>query len=312
LAGVVIYAFIASGIGILATDPLETEVRRRVRPEMVQLYMILAAMYAHALYAPSPWARLAQIVLSALLAFALWQKVRDRAPFLLDPVAAATPAISLSDGMIAALAFFVLQGLCGFVFAASGVPPGAALFVAFVIAGAFVVLFSFYIFWRAQTPHVLLSVGLRRAPGERSMSIAKALLLGVVGGICAATFACAYLYAIDYFPALRSLKTETLKLPFDPGWWLPAIAIGAAPIFEEFIFRGLVFRGLRRSANATVAILGSAAVFAIVHPAISVLPVFVLGLVAAWIFERSKLLISAIVTHMIYNVAVVVMNWYVS
>ena len=191
LAGVVIYAFIASGIGILATDPLETEVRRRIRPEMVQLYMILAAMYAHALYAPSAWTRLAQVVLSSLLAFALWQKVRDRAPFLLDPVAAATRSISLADGMIAALAFFVLQGLCGFAFAANGIPPGLTLFISFVIAGALVVAFAFYTFWRTKTPGVLFSVGLRRAAGDQSMSFAGALMLGLAGGVCAASFACA-------------------------------------------------------------------------------------------------------------------------
>jgi drug/metabolite transporter (DMT)-like permease len=214
LAGVFIYAFIAAGIGILATDPLETEVRRRVRPEMVQLYMILAAMYAHALYAHSNWTRLAQIVLSALVAFALWQKVRDRAPFLLDPVAAATPSISLSDGMIAALAFFVLQGLCQLSFTAAEMPPGQSLFIAFVIAGAIVVAFSFYIFWRTKVPDVLIAVGLRRAPGKHSTSASKALLLGIVGGLCAAAFAFGYLNAIDWIPALHNLKVETLKLPF--------------------------------------------------------------------------------------------------
>jgi membrane protease YdiL (CAAX protease family) len=45
-----------------------------------------------------------------------------------------------------------------------------------------------------------------------------------------------------------------------------------------------------------------------VHPPISVIPVFVLGVVAAWTFHRSKLLISAIATHMIYNVAIVFVN----
>ena len=95
LAGVVIYSFIASGMGMLATDPLEVEVKRRIRPGMIYLYMILASLYGYALYAPSTWARLGQIVLSSLLAYALWQKVRDRAPFpprcRLDAAAARLP-----------------------------------------------------------------------------------------------------------------------------------------------------------------------------------------------------------------------------
>ena len=308
VAGVVIYAFIGAGIGILATDPLETEVRRRVRPEMVQLYMVLAAMYAHALYAPSAWTRLAQIVLSTLLAIALWQKVHDRAPFLLDPVAAAAPSISISDGMIAALAFFVLQGLFQISFVVARVPPGESLFLGFVIAGAIVVLLSLYIFKRTKVKGILYSVGLRRPPVQPGMSGSSALLLGIGGGAVAAAFASVYLKAIEWIPALRQLKTESLKLPFDPGIWLPVIAIAAAPVFEEFIFRGLVFRGLRRSTGLVTAIFGSAGIFAIVHPPISVLPVFVLGVIAAWTFERSKLLVSAIATHMIYNAAIVVLN----
>jgi membrane protease YdiL (CAAX protease family) len=49
---------------------------------------------------------------------------------------------------------------------------------------------------------------------------------------------------------------------------------------------------------------GSAAIFAIVHPPISVIPVFILGIAAAWSFERSKLLLSAVVTHAVYNAAI--------
>jgi hypothetical protein len=118
------------------------------------------------------------------------------------------------------------------------------------------------------------------------------------------------LRSIAFIPALKVLKTQTLALQFDAGLWLPAIAVLAAPVFEEFIFRGLVFRGLRRSTNPTLAILGSAGVFAVVHPAISVVPVFILGMAAAWSFERSQLLVSAIAAHAVYNAAVVAMNWH--
>ena len=47
----------------------------------------------------------------ALLAAAVWQKVRDVSPYLLDPTAAPRPRLALLDGLVAALAFFVLQGL---------------------------------------------------------------------------------------------------------------------------------------------------------------------------------------------------------
>ena len=50
---------------------------------------------------------------------------------------------------------------------------------------------------------------------------------------------------------------------------------------------GLIFRGLARSFGVMVAAVASAAIFAIVHPPVSVAPVFVLGLLTAAAYERS-------------------------
>jgi len=79
----------------------------------------------------------------------------------------------------------------------------------------------------------------------------------------------------------------------------------AAPLCEEFIFRGLIFGGLRRSMPAAQAIVISAAVFAAVHPALSLLPVFVVGLCTAWVYERSKTLLAPMLVHAAYNAAMV-------
>ncbi len=95
--------FIASGIGVLATNVLETERRAQMRVSMVYLYFVLTAMYANIFYSASLWTGLGQLVLSTLLAFALWQKVKDIAPYLLDPTQWPPRTISLADGMIAAL-----------------------------------------------------------------------------------------------------------------------------------------------------------------------------------------------------------------
>ena len=88
-------------------------------------------------------------------------------------------------------------------------------------------------------------------------------------------------------------------------FWIPILAIAAAPLFEEFIFRGLIFGGLRRSMGALPAILASAAVFAIVHPPASMIPVFGLGVCAALAYERSKILLAPMLAHAIYNAAVI-------
>ncbi len=145
--GVVLYAFIATAIGVLGTDPLETEPLRRMRVSMIYLFMSLASMFAYALYVPSAWAKVAEVLLSSLLAFALWQRVSDHTPYLLDPTAAPS-SISVADGAIAALAFFFLQGALGLVLGALGWSPGASLLFGFAGAGLVVASIALFTFWR--------------------------------------------------------------------------------------------------------------------------------------------------------------------
>jgi membrane protease YdiL (CAAX protease family) len=90
---------------------------------------------------------------------------------------------------------------------------------------------------------------------------------------------------------------------------LAALAIVAAPVFEEFIFRGLIFARLQRSFGLWAATLASAAIFAIVHPPVSVVPVFVLGVCAALVYERIRMLAAPMLVHAIYNAAVVGFQW---
>jgi hypothetical protein len=304
--GVIIYAFIASGIGVLATDPLQTEVQRKIRPDMMYLYMTLVAMYGYSIYSPSVWAKFVQIILSALLAFALWQKVRDRTPYLLDPTQEPPPEISLSDGMIAALAFFVIQGLVMIlqVTAKVELPMGAQLFIAFVTAGATVWFVTMFAFWRQKVPHLLAAVGYRSPPGERR-SWLRAIGVGILGGLLAAGFGVLYQIAAEHIEPLRVLREEAMKVNTLSDatlvWWFGVLAVVAAPTFEEYIFRGLVYRGLRRSVRPAIAIVASAGIFAIVHPPFSVIPVFGLGVAAACCFEYTQLLAAPIVAHMVYN-----------
>jgi hypothetical protein len=298
LAGVIIYSFIASGMGMLATDPLDVEVKRRIRPGMIYLYMILASLYGYALYSPSTWARLGQIVLSTLLAYALWQKVRDRSPFLLDAVSMPPPRVSLADGLMAALGFFVLQGLFSILLLDFRIAPGRAIVLAFTAAGALVVCFTLATFWRARVVGVLSAVGLA---GPRDGRRQRSILIGVALGACAGLAAFGYLDLLRLFPSLERSSEHARELAHLRGWWLVLLAVVAAPLFEEFIFRGLVFRGMRRSLPATWSIAGSAAIFAICHPPISAAPVFIMGALAALGFEVTGWILTPICVHMTYN-----------
>jgi hypothetical protein len=120
--------------------------------------------------------------------------------------------------------------------------------------------------------------------------------MGLVTGV----FALGYLHVIDVTGILEDALREKSSF-VHLGWWALPLALIAAPLFEEFIFRGLIFGGLRRSFGLWPAALASAAVFAIMHPAISMAPVFLLGVCAALVYERSRSLLAPMLTHAVYN-----------
>lgn len=305
--GIALYSVIAVGIGTLSTDVLEPEPRRRVRPGGMYLFMLLAALFAHAIYAPSAWTKIVQAALSALLAFAVWQKLLGRLPFLLDPTQAPAPSISVADGVIAALAFFVLQSLLAVPLSAGDRAPALTLLLAFVGAGCIVAVVALVVFRRNRVPQLALALGLVRAPGRRG-SYAPPIALGMGSGALAAVVALGYLSLVRRIPALaggiEQAQTAVSELDPDARLWMLVVSVLAAPLFEEFIFRGILYRGFRHSLRAPLAIAASALVFALVHPASTALPVFVMALLAASAYERTGWLATPVAAHMTYNAVV--------
>lgn len=86
----------------------------------------------------------------------------------------------------------------------------------------------------------------------------------------------------------------------------PALAllmgVGAAPVLEEILFRGVVLRGLLRTKRPWVAIGQSALLFGLFHlnPAQSLNAVFV-GLLLGWLYYRTQSLWVCMAVHALNN-----------
>ena len=85
--------------------------------------------------------------------------------------------------------------------------------------------------------------------------------------------------------------------------WVAVLAIVVlAPIAEELFFRGVVFNAFLRERGPRLAYLGSAALFAVIHLSIvALLPIFLLGLALAWVYDRTGSLLAPIVMHAVVN-----------
>lgn len=75
-----------------------------------------------------------------------------------------------------------------------------------------------------------------------------------------------------------------------------------APVIEEVIFRGFVYPGLRRRLHFFPAVVSSALLFALMHnnPQ-SLIPIGLIGIVLAVLYERNRSLIPSIIAHALNN-----------
>ncbi|MEM9266865.1 MAG: type II CAAX endopeptidase family protein [Cyanobacteria bacterium P01_F01_bin.13] len=81
----------------------------------------------------------------------------------------------------------------------------------------------------------------------------------------------------------------------------------AAPLFEEVLFRGFLLPSLTRYMPVWGAILLSSFIFAAAHLSLSeVLPLTLLGAVLAWVYVRSRNLLSPMLIHSLWNSATLV------
>src|SRR5205814_5601502 len=115
-----------------------------------------------------------------------------------------------------------------------------------------------------------------------------------------------YLYLLGHYPPLRRIAQRAMgeEVELLNRTWGFALAVSAAPLVEELIFRGLIFRPLRRKHGLIFSMLASSVLFAIVHDPLSVAPVFVLGCCAAIAFERSGSIITPMLVHATYNATI--------
>ena len=308
LAGVVIYSFVASGIGVLATNPTEELHQRKMRPGPLYLYMFLSGLYVFAFYADSAWTRIVLLVICSLMAVSIWQKVVERLPYLLDPDGAPRARIGLAEGMMATLAFLVLQELFFHLYSATiSLDIGNIRMLSYFSSGLVVSVFSLGIMKLWKYTDILEDIGLgtlRRtsSPGMLKMRIRPTVLWTAL----TVTVGTGYLFVLQGTGLLSDLsdKADTgfLKVNSIPFF---IIAVLLAPVFEEFIFRGILFSGMKRILNLPCAILGSAAIFALIHPASSFVPVLVLGIATAAVFNRTRSIYCPMLVHMAYNTAVV-------
>ncbi|MDO8536105.1 MAG: CPBP family intramembrane metalloprotease [Candidatus Omnitrophota bacterium] len=80
------------------------------------------------------------------------------------------------------------------------------------------------------------------------------------------------------------------------------------PIIEELFFRGFMYGALKKYIGITWAMVASACLFAALHAhVVGFFPIMALGLLLAYLYEKTGTLVSSITVHMIHNLSMVLL-----
>lgn len=108
--------------------------------------------------------------------------------------------------------------------------------------------------------------------------------------------------------AWLSSYEEAANTVFTGELWVIAVMVGlAAPVVEEIVFRGLIYTRLKQGMPLVAAAVISAVWFGAMHGhPLWIAYASLLGLVMAWIFERTKSLFASMLFHFGYNLVAII------
>ena len=249
------------------------------------------------------------IVYSTMTAAAMWQNFRARLPFLHDPWSEPLPtAPSLMHAMVAIS--LLVEGsaiLTGGLLLLVG-PDAIAMTRAMVYAACAAATSIGVAKFLAGRDVPQAEVWLWRRNGrDRALLRPRDLLVGVGLGLMLGLIGRGYVVLLHHIPrAAEILDSARAQMDAVPHLYAAyfVMAVLIAPVSEEYLFRGLLYRALDREWRGWHAVAGSAAFFAIYHPFLSWLPVGALGAANALLFRKTGSLAPAILLHMAYNAVV--------
>lgn len=138
-----------------------------------------------------------------------------------------------------------------------------------------------------------------------------ALRWGVVGGAASIILVVAMTWLLALMGVANDRNSNWSAIA-DGGLLLP-LAVIAAPIFEEFLFRAWMMERLTRVLPTTLALLISTVSFAAIHlpqSAMEGAQLLLGGLVLGAIWWRFRSLLACIVAHAVYNACAFAMYWF--
>lgn len=120
-------------------------------------------------------------------------------------------------------------------------------------------------------------------------------------GISTAAFSCSMVFLIsNNFESYKEVSNN-LSLAFNSIWSMVCLIV-IAPIFEEILFRGLIFYELKKFSHVLLAVILQAIIFSVAHGnMLQAIYTFIFGITLNIIYICTKSIGPNIICHMTYN-----------
>lgn len=192
----------------------------------------------------------------------------------------------------------------GMAAAAAGRPEGKvdlrAVMASFTLYAALVVLIIGFLVFRGISP--IEAFGLRWRGWGRGIFVVVPCALLLSLPLIFLTQQMAY-HISGPEVAPQAIVTFLLE---SRGWKeraaVAAVAVLAAPVTEELVFRGCIYGIVRKNAGRLAAVVGTSVLFALIHGHVpSLAGLFVLAVALALIYERTASLWAPVCLHAAFN-----------
>jgi len=160
----------------------------------------------------------------------------------------------------------------------------------------------FAIYWRKSTPRDL---------GLRYYSIFKTLWYTFLALLAIFILSFSYVYIVS---SAFNIEAPTSKIEqlvrgrnISTNILLVVVAV-VAPFSEEIFFRGFLYSAFKKAWGINAGLFLSSLLFALAHMEIySFIPIFLIGWILAYMFEKTRSLFPVIFLHAIYNLILILL-----
>lgn len=291
-AAIWLLAEVIFGLTALSTTINNDQVGRYSQRTML-IPMLMISDVSLAIYNQSWWAQLSSLAMLTILSAAIRERQLVELPWLSEPVATPPKKVYPMHGLLLIIGFEALMGAARAFLQDRPEFSAAELATVSYCAGA-IMASAICAIWMYRNRLTLPELPARAG-------VAKRIIFGLVACCAAGLLLTLSLQWLNIDMTSQAAGTVIIRRSIYDKWYWLVLYVVAAPVFEEWAFRGVLYRTLRRNWSIIPSVIVTTLLFVTMHPVASFPALIVLGATTAMTTEKTGRLWPSMLIHAGYN-----------